>query len=230
MMFFTCEFRNHHQQLSNPRSPLKVLALRQHIYWLTWVDFWGQMESLDLRNTVIIAALKKKQKNIEGWMSHVAMSHKTSEGTSKVQQKAESIAGNVRTACHSGVCDEVYLISKVTVDVVYGVRMKTAALHPLLPECLLLTFFFLSLFTVWVWNLGFRAPLKNTLYFISPNYAIFQNFHFRLVQFGKETLCNDVYTAVSPLHHVTIGTVSKQTERSIVLCAGCIQGNKDTDI
>lgn len=163
MMFFTCEFRNHHQQLSNPRSPLKVLALRQHIYWLTWVDFWGQMESLDLRNTVIIAALKKKQKNIEGWMSHVAMSHKISEGTSKVQQKAESIAGNVRTACHSGVCDEVYLISKVTVDVVYGVRMKTAALHPLLPECLLLTFFFILIYSLslesWLQSTSEKHPV-----------------------------------------------------------------------
>lgn len=43
---------------------------------------------------------------------------------------SESIAGNVRTACHSGVHDEVCLISKVTVDVVSGGRMRTPALHP----------------------------------------------------------------------------------------------------
>lgn len=99
----------------------------------------------------------------------------------------------------------------------------------------LVDFFFFIL----VYSLSLESWLHNTsekhsvfhqpkLCHIPPCvFLSFQLFHFGLVQFGKETLSNDVYSAASPRHHVA--TVSKQTERSFVLCAGCVWGKKDTD-
>lgn len=127
--------------------------------------------------------------------------------------------------------DEVYLISKVTVDVVYGGRMRTATKREMPPtpfksnvSCRLFILVYSLTLESWLHNTSEKHSVfhQPKLCLIPPCVSLsFRLFRFVLVQFGRETLSNDVYSTVSPRHHVTIGTVSKQTQGSFVRCAGC---------
>lgn len=153
-----------------------AVLVRHWSYWLwgsTFIDlcgwtFWGQLESLDskYRNHSRI------KKTLEGDRCNVTWGNATKNPPREPTRCSENWINSWKCQdCMSQRCARrgVFNLQGDCWCCLWR-KGENSCPPPLLIEHLLLTFYPCLQF---VWNLGFRTPLKNTQYFISPNFAIF---------------------------------------------------------